>query len=50
MATLVVALLADAMRKPGDHNGRPYSRQYLRWAHLQKAFAPAKKLFGAAIK
>jgi hypothetical protein len=42
MATLVVALLADAVRKPGDHKGRPYSRQYLRPVHLQKAFAPAK--------
>jgi hypothetical protein len=25
-ATLVVALLADAVRKPGDHKGRPYNR------------------------
>jgi hypothetical protein len=30
-ATLVVALLllrADAVRKPGDHKGRPYTGQY----------------------
>jgi hypothetical protein len=29
-ATLVVALLADAVRKAGDHKGRPYSRQFCR--------------------
>src|SRR5262245_24749226 len=29
-ATIVVALLAKAARKPGDHKGRPYNRQCYR--------------------
>jgi len=37
-ATLVVALLpADAVRNPGDHKGRPYSRSAV--------FEPARKRY-----